>query len=213
MKTSERWITLILFLLIICPAIGWAQNLGNSVLLRPSRHFLFWEIHHSVISQDGTFVKLFPSKPSNSTGGTSADALSATWKFQIVPLSGQEHELTLPSYPSLFAFGESNKLFVTIPDPAAWKNLEPGKLPANATTKLYIISAPYDDAALQAAVTVDIKGFVGSLRVRDINGAVYGYLTARNLAEDPSVQTEETTLDRWLVVVDVAGHATYTELK
>ncbi len=115
------------------------------------------------------------------------------------------HDLALPGFPSHFAFGESNDLFVAIPDPTAWKNHQPGKFPANAKTKLYIIASPYDDAALISAVSVDITGFVGSLRVRDIGNQVFAYMTVRNLNDNPSLDTEENVLDHHLVVVDSLG--------
>jgi hypothetical protein len=94
---------------------------------------------------------------------------------------------------------------VAIPDPTAWKNRQTGKLPANAKTKLYVIVSPYDDAALKSAVSVDITGFVGSLRVRDIGNQVLAFMTVRNLNDDPSLDTEESILDHHLVVVNSLG--------
>jgi hypothetical protein len=205
MKNKRLFIGLALFLALILPAIAPAQNLRDLIQERVLRHPRFWAVHHSVISQDGTFVKLFRQGTSTDSNSTSSNDATASWSFQVVPFEGVSHDLALPGFPSLFAFGESNYLFVTIPDPEAWKNREAGKLPANAKTKLYIISSPYDDAALKSAATIDITGFVGSLRVRDIGGDVYAYMTVRNLNENPSLDTEENELDHHLVVVDSLG--------
>lgn len=205
MKDRKSIVALTLIVGLMILAIAPAQTLRDLIRERGLHPLRFWEVHHSVISRDGTFVRLFRMAAPANTDSTANNAAMATWKFQIVPLSGESHDLTLPGFPSLFAFGESNNLFVTVPDPAAWKNLQPGRLPANAKTKLYILSSPYDDTALNSAVTVDITGFVGSLRVRDIGNQVLAYMTVRNLNENPSLSTEETELDRHLVVVSSTG--------
>jgi hypothetical protein len=202
------FIGLALFFALRSPAIAPAQNLRDLIQERALRHPRFWAVHHSVISQDGTFVKLFRQGASTDSNSTSSNDATAGWSFQVVPLTGDSHDLALPGFPSLFAFGESNYLFVAIPDPEAWKNREPGKLPANAKTKLYIIHSPYDGAALTSASAhaVDITGFVGSLRVRDIGDQVLAYMTVRNLNENPSLDTEESEIDHHLVVVDSLGN-------
>ena len=206
MKNKRLFMVLALFLTSILPAIAPAQNLGTLIRGRAIGHLRFWAVHHSVISQDGTFVKLFRQPATTSTSSTSSSDVTALWSFQVVPLNGDSHDLALPGFPSLFAFGESNDLFVTIPDPTAWKNLTTEKLPANAKTTLYIIPSPYDDAALKSAVTLDITGFVGSLRVRDIANQVLAYMTVRNLNENPSLDTtEESQFDHHLVVVSSTG--------
>ena len=206
MKSRRLFVGLALFLLLILPRIAPSQNLGTLVRGRDVGHILFWAVHHSVISQDGTFVKLFRQVGTTGTGATSGSDITASWNFQVVPLSGDSHDLALPGFPSLFVFDGTNDLFVTIPDPTQWKNFGPGKFPANAKTTLYIIPSPYDDAALKSAVTVDIAGFVGSLRVRNIGDEVLAYMTVRNLKENPSVDTSEVSeLDHHLVVVNSAG--------
>jgi hypothetical protein len=209
MKNKRLFIGLALFLALILPANAPAQNLRDLIQERVLRHPRFWAVHHSVINQDGTFVKLFRQGASTDTNSTSSNDATASWSFQVVPLDGlsDSHDLALPGFPSLFAFGESNYLFVAIPDPEAWKNREPGKLPANAKTKLYIISSPYNDTALKSASAhvVDITGFVGSLRVRTIGNQVLAYMTVRNLNENPALDTEESEIDHHLVVVDSSG--------
>ena len=206
MKSRLLFVGFALFLLLILPVIAPAQDLGTLVRGRAIGHILFWAVHHSVISQDGTFVKLYRQVGSTGTDTTSGTDVTASWNFQVVPLTGDSHDLALPGFPSLFAFGGSNDLFVTIPDPTQWKNVGPGKFPANAKTTLYIISSPYDTGALGSAKIAEIPGFVGSLRVRNINNQVLAYMTVRNLKENPSVDTAEVNeLDRHLVVVDSTG--------
>ncbi|HVN82080.1 MAG TPA: hypothetical protein VMW38_24060 [Terriglobia bacterium] len=206
MKSRRLLVGLALFLLLILPTPVPSQDLGTLVRGRAVGHFLFWAVHHSVISQDGTFVKLYRQVGSTGTDTTSGTEVTASWSFQVVPLSGDSHDLALPGFPSLFAFGGTNELFVTIPDPNQWKNVGPGKFPTNAKTTLYIIPSPYDDTALKSAVIVDIAGFVGSLRVRNIDNQVLAYMTVRNLKENPSVDTTEVSeLDHHLVVVNSAG--------
>ncbi len=205
MKSKKFFMGCVLFLTLILPAIAPAQNFRDLVQERVLNRLRFWAVHSSVISQDGTFVKLFRQSASTDTSSTSSNDVTASWSFQVIPLAGDSHDLALPGFPSHNVFGESNYLFVTIPDPVAWKNREAGKLPANAKTKLYIISSPYDDAALKSAVTVDITGFVGSLRVRDIGSQVLAYMTVRNLKDNPSLDTEESELDHHLLVVSSSG--------
>ena len=206
MKSRRLSVGLVLILPLILPTIAPCQDLGTLVRGRAIGHVLFWAVHHSVISQDGTFVKLYRQVGSTGTDTTSGTDVTASWNFQVVPLTGDSYDLALPGFPSLFAFDGTNDLFVTIPDPAQWKNVGPGKFPANAKTTLYIISSPYDTGALGSAKIVEIPGFVGSLRVRNIGSQVLAYMTVRNLKENPSVDTTEVSeLDHHLVVVSSAG--------
>jgi hypothetical protein len=209
MKKRLLSILAIVLSVVMASSVMMGQSSRSRVKERVRRHLWYWAAHNSVISQEGTFARLVREAPSAATD----ENTSLTWKFQIVPLSGDPFYLTLPGYPSHFAFGESDKLFVTIPDPQAWQNREGANLPAGAKTKLYIISAPYQDAQLNSAIVVDLDGFAGSLRVRNIGGKVYAYLTVRELTENPSQVAEENEWDRWLVVVDLDGNSKYTELK
>ncbi len=59
MKSKRLFMALALFLTLILPAIAPAQNWGNVVRERTLGVLRFWAVQTSVISQDGTFVKLF----------------------------------------------------------------------------------------------------------------------------------------------------------
>ena len=206
MKNRHFSIVAVLLFVIAVQGLLMGQSSRSSIKERAPRHLWFWAAHHSVISQDGTFIRLVR------VPAPSEENAAITWKFQVVPLSGESHDLTLPGYPSHFAFGESDKLFVAIPDPQAWQNRESSKLPDGIKTKLYIISSPYDGSDFSSAVVVEIDGFAGSLRVRDVEGKVYAYLTVRNQTENPSQVAEENAWDHWLVVVDTEGNVKSTEL-
>ena len=124
MKNRHFSIVAVLLFVIAVPDLLMGQSSRSSIKEREfPRHLWFWAAHHSVISQDGTFIRLVRMSASSSE-----ENAAITWKFQVVPL-GESHDLTLPGYPSHFAFGESDKLFVAIPDPQAWQNRESSKLP------------------------------------------------------------------------------------
>jgi hypothetical protein len=203
---KKQILAVVILALGMIPGVSFSQ--GRAVG-RAVRHPLYWILnHHSVIAPDGTFIKLIredvtDNSTSNSTDSSSTDT---TWKLEIVGLSGDVSYTLLPGYPSHFEVGKSGVLYITIPDPSAWKNRAPGHFPANAKTTLYIVAAPYDQSKFGDAKTYVITGFVGSLRVREIvPQAEYAYMTARNLAEIPSTETDENELDHHLVIVSSDG--------
>jgi hypothetical protein len=197
----------ITLLVSLFPLAILAQNPRSQTVNRTARPALWWITHHSIIAPDGTFLKLVREAPASST---STDKAGPTWKFEVVSTKGAISYTILPGYPSHFRFGEIGLLYVTVPDPEAWKNREPGKLPANAKTKLYIVPAPYDDAAFLKATVADVDGFAGSLRVRTVGGGMeWAYLLTRDLSENPALETEENGLERNLVVIDSAGKQVY----
>lgn len=202
---NKRFLVTLILAITMIPGVVIAQ--GRAVG-RAVRHPLLWILnHHSVIAPDGTFIKLIREDGTDHSNGNSSDSSNKdiTWKLEVVDFSGDISYTPLPGYPSHFEIGEKGLLYITIPDPSAWKNRAPGQFPANVKTTLYIVAAPYGGSNLQSAETYVVNGFVGSLRVREVAGAEYAYMTTRNLAENPSTETEENELDHHLVVVSSTG--------
>ncbi len=202
---KKRILAVLILALTMVPGVAFAQ--GRAVG-RAVRHPLLWILNHrSVIAPDGTFIRLIREDGTDQSNGNSSDASTKdiTWKLEVVKFGGAISYTLLPGYPSHFEIGEKGLLYITIPDPTAWKNRAPGQFPANAKTTLYIVAAPYGDSNLHDAETYEVNGFVGSLRVQEIAQAEYAYMTARNLAENPSTETEENELDHHLVVVSSTG--------
>jgi hypothetical protein len=199
---SKRIFAVAIMILVLLPGAAFAQ--GRAVG-RAVRHPLLWILnHHSVIAPDGTFIKLVKEEASTGASDNSSDSnhQNIIWKLEVVDFGGHISYTTLPGYPSHFEVGESGLLYITIPDPTAWKNRAPGQFPANAKTTLYIVPDPYLDVDPTLDKTFEVNGFVGSLRIRKVLGVEYAYMTARNLAENPTTDTEENELDHHLVVVN-----------
>jgi hypothetical protein len=89
MKCKRLFVGLALFLTLILPAIAPAQNLGNLVRERALVVLRFWAVQSSVISQDGTFVKLFRQGASTDPNSTTSNDAVASWSFQESLLAGR----------------------------------------------------------------------------------------------------------------------------
>jgi hypothetical protein len=212
MKKSQTIFTLLLIGLLLIPLAGFSQAGRDTGQTRMHRHPSWILSHYSAIGPDGTFYKIIrETAGTTSANAATAENAAATWKIEIVPLNsnGTATYMTLPGYPSHFAVGENNLLYVAIPDIAAWKTPASGQS-AEMKTRLYLIPATsllpeLTENPVNPIIMVDLDGFASSLRVRSINSAVYAYLTVRDVTTNGALTTAETEYDRRVVVIDSTG--------